>query len=307
MPKVSIVVNCYNSDKYLKEALDSIKTQTFDDYEVVFIDNCSEDNSASIAKAFGEKLKYYKTNETISLGAGRNYAIDMCKGDYIAFLDCDDLWESEKLRIQVEIMEENPKCAVTMSNIYMLNMTDNTKKVTLRMNERKKLALQDFAINYEYGMSSFMLRNSTIKRLGLRFDERLSYAEEYDFFMRLSCFGEVIYTPEVLATYRVHANMNSKHLKETIPNEYNIVRNNLLRCCDGMEVKYPEVFDYLLFLRDYTQTKIYMESNENDKARATIKPYIKKYSKAKAFYIVSLFPKRISYWLYTMYYSHKVV
>lgn len=85
MAKVSVIVNCYNSEEYLREALESIKGQTYDDYEVVFIDNCSTDNSAAIAKKFGDKLNYFKTTETIPLGAGRNYAIERCTGEYIAF------------------------------------------------------------------------------------------------------------------------------------------------------------------------------------------------------------------------------
>ena len=307
MPKVSVIVNCYNSEEYLREALESIKGQTYDDYEVIFIDNCSTDNSAAIAKKFGDKLNYFKTTETISLGAGRNYAIERCTGEYIAFLDCDDLWEKDKLATQVKVMDENPNCSITMSNIYMLNMDYGTKTVAIGKDVKNILNLQEFAIDYEFGMSSFIVRKDTVMRMPFKFDERLSYAEEYDFFMRLACMGEIRYTPDVLSTYRVHKNMNSKKLKETIPGEYDIVRINLINSCKSVEKKFPELISYLLFLRDYTKTKICMENKKNSEAREYIKPYIGKYKKAKAFYVFSFLPTFITQWLYKKYYSHKVV
>ncbi len=307
MAKVSIIVNCYNGEKYLRQALQSIREQTFQDYEVIFIDNCSTDQSASIAKSFGTKLKYYKTDKTIPLGAGRNYALDRCAGEYVAFLDCDDLWEPDKLTLQTRLLDANPTCCVTMSNISMLNMMDGKKSIVLKDTEEKKVSFEDFAIDYEYGMSSFMLRNSAVKAMDFRFDNRLSYAEEYDFFLRLACFGEVIYLPGVLAVYRVHTSMNSKKLKDTIPGEYNIVLHNLKTCREGICEEYPKVFLYLEFLRDYTQTKIFLEQKENKKARAAIKPYITRYKKALAFYGLSFLPQRLSHRLFTSYYSHRVV
>lgn len=307
MARVSIIVNCYNGEEYLNAALQSIRNQTYQDYEIVFIDNCSTDNSASIAMSFGEKLKYYKTNRTIPLGAGRNYALEKCVGEYIAFLDCDDLWVPDKLKVQTVIMDENPTCSMTTSNIYMLNMIDGTRSVALKETERKKLDFEKFAIDYKYGMSSFMIRRSVIKNLRFRFDDRLSYAEEYDFFLRLAYFGEVIYSPEVLASYRVHSTMNSKKLKETIPDEYDIVINNLKKCRADICDEYPYVFDYLEFLRDYTKTKIYIEKKENKNARNVIKPYVTKYKKALVFYCFSFLPKELSNKLFCSFYRHKVV
>lgn len=307
MCKVSVIVNCYNGEKYLKEALECIKNQTFTDYEVVFIDNCSTDNSANIAKSFGDKLKYYKTDKTIPLGAGRNCALERCNGEYIAFLDCDDLWEKDKLLIQTKLMDSNSNCVLTMSNIYMLNMIDGRKTITIDEKKQKKLNLSDFAIDYEYGMSSFMLRKSVIEENNIRFDERLSYAEEYDFFLRLSCFGDVIYSPEVLATYRVHESMNSKKLKETIPFEYEIVRKNLLECDPGVTNKYPNVVDYLVFLRDYTQAKIYIENGKLKDARKILESLKDKYKKAKVYYYLTYLPEGFVKKIYSMYYKHKVV
>ena len=85
MPLVSIIMNCYNSARYLREALDSIFQQTFKDYEIIFWDNQSTDDSSKIARSYGAPLKYFRGEEFLPLGAARNSAIEKATGKYIAF------------------------------------------------------------------------------------------------------------------------------------------------------------------------------------------------------------------------------
>ena len=103
VPLVSIIMNCYNSDRFLKEAIDSIYAQTFSDWEIVFWDNASTDSSGEIAQSYNDKLKYYRAEKTTPLGEARNLAIEKAAGKYLAFLDCDDLWLEDKLQAQMEI------------------------------------------------------------------------------------------------------------------------------------------------------------------------------------------------------------
>ena len=94
-------MNCYNGEKYLHEAIDSVYAQTYDNWEIIFWDNCSTDSSAKIAKSYDSKLKYYCGDDKIPLGAARNLAIEKTNGDLIAFLDVDDVWYPKKLSKQV--------------------------------------------------------------------------------------------------------------------------------------------------------------------------------------------------------------
>ena len=105
-PKVSVVMNCFNSERYLREAIDSVFAQTYSDWEIVFWDNASTDNSARIAKSYGPRLKYYRGDENVSLGEARNYALGKARGEYIAFLDCDDLWAPDKLQKQIPLFND---------------------------------------------------------------------------------------------------------------------------------------------------------------------------------------------------------
>ena len=86
-PLVSVVMNCYNGEKYLKEAIESVYAQTYRNWEIIFWDNASTDNSKRIAKSFDSKLHYFLGERTITLGAARNKALSKCNGDYIAFLE----------------------------------------------------------------------------------------------------------------------------------------------------------------------------------------------------------------------------
>ena len=106
-PLVSIIINCYNGEKYLAEAINSIYSQTYKNWEIIFWDNASSDRSALIAKSYDSKLKYYNSNFTSSLSYARSNAIKKTSGKYISFLDCDDLWEKDKIEKQIKIISKN--------------------------------------------------------------------------------------------------------------------------------------------------------------------------------------------------------
>ena len=91
MEKISVLMNCYNSESYLKKAIDSVYSQTYDNWEIIFIDNCSTDNSARIAKGYDKRLKYIKTKKNIPLGSARKFGIKYCS-NFVAILDTDDIW-----------------------------------------------------------------------------------------------------------------------------------------------------------------------------------------------------------------------
>ncbi|MDC1454446.1 glycosyltransferase, partial [Pelagibacteraceae bacterium] len=106
-PLVSIIINCYNGEKYLAEAINSIYSQTYKNWEIIFWDNASSDKSALIAKSYDSKLKYYNSNFTSSLSHARFQAFKKTKGKYISFLDCDDLWKKDKIEKQIKIISKD--------------------------------------------------------------------------------------------------------------------------------------------------------------------------------------------------------
>ena len=96
--KVSIIMNCYNGEQFLAEAVQSVINQTYNNWELIFWDNASNDNSQNIIKNFNDKrIKYFFSKVNEPLGKARNNALKKTQGQFIAFLDCDDLWMPSKL------------------------------------------------------------------------------------------------------------------------------------------------------------------------------------------------------------------
>ena len=106
-PLVSVIMNCYNGEKYLKKSIKSILKQSYKNWELIFFDNCSTDKSKYIFKSFKDKrIKYFKSKKKINLGLARKLALSKAKGYYIAFLDVDDLWEKNKLEFQLNLFND---------------------------------------------------------------------------------------------------------------------------------------------------------------------------------------------------------
>ena len=107
---VSIITPMYNSEATIAETIKSVLAQTYSEWEMVIVDDCSTDASASIVKKYqniDKRIHYYKREKKSSVANARNYAIKRSKGHYLAFLDSDDLWEKDKLQKQVSFMEKN--------------------------------------------------------------------------------------------------------------------------------------------------------------------------------------------------------
>ena len=103
-PLVSIIMNCYNGEQFLQEAINSVYGQSYANWEIIFWDNASTDNSSSIAKSYDERIRYHLASKTTSLGEARNFALNKASGIYVAFLDCDDIYLTDKLEQQVKFL-----------------------------------------------------------------------------------------------------------------------------------------------------------------------------------------------------------
>ena len=205
-PLVSVVMNCYNGEKYLREAIDSVYAQTYQNWEIIFWDNKSQDRSAEIAKSYDSKLHYFKGENTITLGAARNKALEKCNGDYITFLDVDDLWMSGKLEIQMQTMKNKPNSILYYSDGYNLYDEQKTKK---KFSSHPNVNFYDGAIFNKLILLNFInwqtvLINKSLANDDLYFNETLTFAEDYEILLRLSLLGDVTFSPEPLIYYRTH-------------------------------------------------------------------------------------------------------
>lgn len=119
MPTVSVITPCYNGSKYLSDCIESVLSQTYDDWEMLIVDDCSTDNSVDIIREYVQKdsrIKFIKNDKASGSPAiPRNIGIDKALGRYLAFLDCDDMWLPNKLQEQLSLFNDR-KCVMTFSN-----------------------------------------------------------------------------------------------------------------------------------------------------------------------------------------------
>ena len=199
--KFSILMNCYNCEKYLKEAIDSIYNQTYSDWEIIFIDNCSTDSSSEIAKGYDSRLKYFKTSKTIPLGEARQFGLQYCNGEYLAFLDTDDIWLPQKLEKQLEAMEKFPDVQMSYTGVIFIDKFG--KKIReYRVTAKSGYIFPHLLKRYEINMQSVVIRNN----IDIQFDTTKEYAPDFDLFMKIASKYPVAVIPEPLVKYRKLAN-----------------------------------------------------------------------------------------------------
>ena len=203
-PLVSVIMNCYNGESYLAEAVKSILDQTYKNFEVIFWDNQSKDKSAIIYKSFKDKrLKYYYAKKHTTLYHARNLAIKKAKGTLIAFLDTDDLWSKNKLCLQVSKLK-NERIGLVYSNYYFLNQVSGLHKIAYKEKLPQGIIYKKLLKNYCVGIGTVVMRKSIFLRYKNFFNKKFNIIGDFELFIRISkiFFFASIQLP--LLTYRIH-------------------------------------------------------------------------------------------------------
>jgi len=221
-PLVSIIVNCFNGEKFLKESLDSVTNQSYKNWEVIFWDNKSLDNSKKIFHSFKDKrFKYFNASEHTTLYRARNLAIKESRGELIAFIDVDDLWEKNKLEMQVSLFK-NAKIAAVYSNLWIIKNNLNKKKLFIKNKSPSGYIYEKLLENYNVGIITAIFRKKAIINFNKIFDERFSIIGDFDFFLKLSKSNYFHYISTPLAYYRIHGGNFSSVYKKKEMIEYDL-------------------------------------------------------------------------------------
>jgi len=184
MPKVSVIIPTYNRLLMLKEAVQSVLTQDFEDFELIVVDDGSTDGTSEEMRPLGGRVNVIGLNEHRGVSEARNRGILHARGKYVAFLDSDDLWVKGKLKTQVAFLDDNPH--------YPLCYTDEIWiRKGKRVNPMKKHSKYSGWIFEKclplciISPSSSLMRKTLFSKVGL-FDEALPVCEDYDFWLRVS-------------------------------------------------------------------------------------------------------------------------
>ena len=139
MPKISIITPAYNCEKYLPEAVKSVFSQTFEDWELLMIDDCSGDNTYRCMEKMAEKdkrIRIFQNKVNSGTAATRNFGVRMAKGEWIAFLDSDDLWKADKLEKQMAMLTKHPDARLIFTGSGFMDADGKPIAYTLHVPER---------------------------------------------------------------------------------------------------------------------------------------------------------------------------
>ena len=180
---ISVIIPTFNRADFLKKAIESVLSQTYQRFELIIIDDGSTDNTYEIVSEFKNNVIYIK-QENRGAAAARNTGIKRAKNKFLAFLDSDDCWDKEKLAIQMDEMEKNPS--------YLVSHTQETwyRKGVLLNQKKKHKKYHGYIFDKclplcAVGMSTVMIKKELFERIG-EFDENFPCCEDYDFWLRVS-------------------------------------------------------------------------------------------------------------------------
>lgn len=213
MPIVSVIMPTYDCASFISGSIESILTQTFKDFEIIVIDDGSNDNTREVLSHYYDKITYI-LQENRGPAAARNTGILKSSGEYIAFLDADDLWHPKKLEIQVKYLNENPQVMLVCSDAERFDengILAGTKLGKIGITGRltfEKLLYQNYIQTL-----TVMFKRECINKVGL-FDESkdLFFVEDYDLWLRIARLYEIGYLKQPLAKYRFRPESRSSNV-----------------------------------------------------------------------------------------------
>ncbi len=299
MPKISVVMNCYNGGTYLRHALDSIYAQTISNWEIIFWDNASTDESAAIAQSYDSRLKYYRSPSTTPLGSARNSALRKVTGEYVTFLDTDDKWLPSKLELQLAMMEENPRLGLSHTDVVCYFQSDDLQVRHFDILKQKPARGRVFGhllrVN-EIAMPSVMLRTAALLQQNEWFDERFEIYPDYDLFRRIAYNWECDYIDKPLAIYRVHGTSSSAVNHQRAAWELNETIKKFCGMFPAIHSDYPDEVLYLKVMVAYQRAKSHWRLGEGGVARAIFRQHLN-VKKMRNAYWAAFFPYSFVEWL----------
>jgi glycosyltransferase involved in cell wall biosynthesis len=200
-PKISILMPCYNVEKYVAEAVKSMLNQTYGDFELIVLDDCSTDSTAEIVKNFAdERIVYHCNEQNLGLVGNLNAGLQLAKGELIARMDGDDISLPQRLEIQVNFLTKNPEIALCSCGMELFG---NESGIWVRdfSPEDVKITMLFYSPILH---ASAMWRKSFFADNGLIYRQEAFPAEDYDLWTQAVFYGKLVNLPDVLYRYRIH-------------------------------------------------------------------------------------------------------
>ncbi|MFH2011550.1 MAG: glycosyltransferase [Pseudomonadota bacterium] len=294
MPTVSINLCCYNSERYLRETLDSIVNQTYKDWELIVINDGSSDSTESIIKEYMDKgfpiIYHYQENK--GLGYSRNEALKRSRGKFIAFIDHDDLWMPEKLEKQMPLFDD-PEIGLVFSDSIVFNNAGSEKRFYGGQNYYTGYCFRELLKNYTLNIQTVIIRRSVIKSIEW-FDQRFNIIEDTDLFLRIAYDWKLAIVDESLARWRIHSNSLTQTKGHLVAGETDDMLIKFQKMIPDFIKRYGREVEILKSQISISRAKNLWKQGNGKAARKCLSPYFIKNKKILGLYIISYFPEPLA-------------
>lgn len=223
-PKVSVIIPCYNQTTFLKETVESVINQSYTNWECIIVNDGSTDNSQEIIDGLckiDNRIKCH-IQQNRGLSASRNIGLDLSCGEYIQFLDADDIILPTKLEKQIEQLEINPNLDISICRFrYFIGAQDNQYDNSFNLHEYDfslNSFLYKWAVEFSFPPVCYFVKKDFLTKNEIRFNEDLRACEDWYFLVEASMQGgRLCEYPEKLALYRMHHNNMSSNPSKMVP------------------------------------------------------------------------------------------
>ena len=214
MPQISVIIPAYNAEHTIVETIQSVQQQTFQDFEIIVINDGSQDKTLELLQTIQEQRLKVFSYENGGLCTARNRGIIHAMGEFIAFIDADDLWTADKLELQLKALQQNPEAGVAYSWTCFMDVDEQGKaasflpspQYSFAGNVYQNLLVSDFI----HSGSNTLIRRKAIESVG-KFDPTCTGCADWDYWLRLSVHWQFVFVPKYQILYRrTHGSMSSK-------------------------------------------------------------------------------------------------
>lgn len=219
MPKVSVIIPTYNCEKYICEAIDSVLNQTFQDFEIIVVNDGSTDNTKDVLAKYNGRIRYfYQENKGVS--SARNMGIKEANGEYIAFLDSDDMWLKDKLKTQVKILDSRSEVTLVYGRAKRIDQHGIVLDIKPTY---PAIDAEGLLEGNRISTMTVMARKACFEEVGL-FDKTIIVGEDTDMWIRIALRYKIVFLNEIQAIYRFHGGNISNNMEEAYKGHIKILK-----------------------------------------------------------------------------------
>lgn len=220
---VSIIMPSWNTGKYIADSIQSVINQTYKDWELIIVDDCSTDNTDKVVQTFKDKrIKYFKNDKNCGAALTRNRALRVAKGEWIAFLDSDDLWKPKKLEYQIKFMKKND---LVFSYHEYEKIDEESKPLNIYVSGPRVVTKRKM---YNYGYPGCLTFMYSAKAMGLIQIKDIKKNNDYAILLKLCKKADCVLLKKNLAKYRIRKqSISHDKLRKKLKSHY-----DLFHLCD---------------------------------------------------------------------------